>query len=76
MRTWLALGLMPALAASALAGGDDGNYGDTGREGEAQPLVPEYLKPENCLSLKVSAATPFVFIIDAKSVSVGLPFAR
>ncbi len=71
MRAWLALGLMLALAAWAKVGSAEDNYGDAGRGGEAQAPLPEYPKSENYVPLQVSATTPFVFFIDAKSVSVG-----
>jgi hypothetical protein len=71
MRAWLALGLILPLAGCAQAGSAEGDYGDAGRGGEAQAPLPEYPKPENYLPLQVSATTPFVFFVDAKSVSVG-----
>jgi hypothetical protein len=71
MRAWLALGLMLPLAAWTQAGSTEGNNGDASRGGEAQAPLPEYPKPENYLPLEVSATTPFVFFVDAKSVSVG-----
>lgn len=72
MRAWLALGLILPLAACAQAGSSaEGNYGDAGREGEVPAPLPDYPKPENYLPLEVSATTPFVFFVDAKSVSVG-----
>ena len=71
MRAWLALGLILPLAAWSQAGSADGIYVDAGRGGEAQAPLPEYPKPENYLPLQVSATTPFVFFVDAKSVSAG-----
>jgi hypothetical protein len=71
MRAWLALGLILPLAACAQADSAEGNSADAGRGGEAQAPLPEYPKPENYLPLQVSATTPFVFFVDAKSVSVG-----
>ncbi|HMC44167.1 MAG TPA: CNP1-like family protein [Caballeronia sp.] len=71
MRAWIALGLILPLVAWAQVVGADGNFGDAGREDEAQAPRPEYPKPENYLPLQVSGTTPFVFFVDAKSVSVG-----
>jgi hypothetical protein len=71
MRAWLALWLILPLAAWAQASSAEGNDGGGGRGGEVQAPLPEYPKPENYLPLQVSATTPFIFFVDAKSVSVG-----
>lgn len=71
MRVWLALGLILPLAAWAQMGNSDRNYGDAGRGAVIQAPLPEFPKPENYLPLQVSATTPFVFFVDAKSVSIG-----
>jgi hypothetical protein len=71
MRAWLALSLILPLAACTQTGTSKPNPGDDVRWGEAQVPIPEYPKPENYLPLEVSATTPFVFFVDAKSLSVG-----
>ena len=71
MRAWLALGLVLPLAAWAQMDRTEGNAGDAGRGGEVQAPLPDFPKPENNLPFQVSATTPFLFFVDAKSVSVG-----
>ncbi len=71
MRAWLALGLVLPLAAWAQSDRTEGKVGDTGRGGEVQAPLPDYPKSENYLPLQVSATTPFLFFVDAKSISVG-----
>jgi hypothetical protein len=65
MRLWLALALMLPLA----AGGQTPGFED--RRGAVQVQLPQYPQPENYLQFEVSPNTPFVFFVDAKSLSVG-----
>ncbi|MGP1679292.1 MAG: CNP1-like family protein [Burkholderiales bacterium] len=71
MRAWPALLLVLPLAACAQTPGSGANYGDRDRRGEIQVAFPQYPKPENYLPFEVSTITPFVFYVDAKSLSVG-----
>ena len=71
MRAWPALLLILPLAACAQTPRSETNYGDRDRRGEVAVPLPQYPRPENYLPFEVSATTPFVFFVDAKSVSVG-----
>lgn len=71
MRAWLALVLILPLAAGAQTSAFEEKSGDRDRRGEVQAPLPQYPKPENYLPFQVSVTTPFVFFVDAKSISVG-----
>lgn len=71
MRAWPALALILPLAAGAQTPGSQEDHGSRDRRGETQAPLPQYPKPENYLPFEVSATTPFVFFVDAKSLSVG-----
>lgn len=71
MRAWLALLLLLPIAASAQTPGSATNYGERDRRDEVAVTLPPYPKPENYLPFQVSATTPFLFFVDANSLSVG-----
>ena len=71
MRAWHALLLLVPFAASAQMPGSETRYGEPDRRGEAAVALPPYPKPENYLPFQVSATTPFLFFVDANSLSVG-----
>jgi len=71
MRSWPALALILPLVAGAQTPGFEDHGGDRDRRGEVQAPLPQYPQPENYLPFEVGAITPFVFYVDAKSLSVG-----
>ena len=70
MRAWFALLLLP-LVAYGQSSAAQTNYGDGERKDEAAVTLPQYPTPENFLPFEVNATTPFLFFVDAKSLSIG-----
>ena len=70
MRVWPTLVLIFPLAAGAQGFGSDGRFGEPSSRGEARVTLPQYPKPGDYLPFEVSATTPFIFFVDAKSLSV------
>jgi hypothetical protein len=71
VRGWLVIALLLPLAAVAQLSNFEQDYEDDSRWRELQTQLPGYPKPENFLPFQASAASPFSFFIDAKSIDIG-----
>jgi hypothetical protein len=71
VRPWLVIILLLPLVAAAQFSNFEEEYEDDSRWRELQTRLPDYPKPENFLPFKASAASPFLFFIDAQSLDIG-----
>lgn len=71
MRALPALLLILPLAAGAQTSGSGETYDGRQPWVEISTPPPQYPEPQNYLPFEVNATTPFLFFVDAKSISVG-----